>query len=86
MNALSDLSTLGLTLPGSAYIFGLILFSVIGYAAYRYGKKAALAGPRWIGLALMLYSYATPQTWLMYAIGAMLCVAQYFFGIDEPAI
>jgi hypothetical protein len=39
MDELSTLQSLGLTLPTPAYLFGIILFSVIGIAAYRYGKK-----------------------------------------------
>ena len=70
---------MGLTLPGPAYIAGAILFSIIGYAAYRYGKKASLAAPKWIGIALMLYSYVTPETWMMYVAGIGLCAALYIF-------
>ena len=66
--SLDNLGSLGLTLPSPAYIAGAILFSIIGYAAYRYGKKQSLAGPKWIGIALMLYSYVTPETWMMYAV------------------
>jgi hypothetical protein len=79
MDELNSLQSMGLTLPGPAYIAGAILFSIIGYAAYRYGKKQSRAGPKWIGIALMLYSYVTPETWMMYSAGAALCVALYFF-------
>lgn len=79
MEALDPAASMGLELPSAAYIAGAILFSIIGYAAYRYGKKLSLAGPRWIGLALMLYSYVTPETWMMYTAGGGLCVALYFF-------
>lgn len=79
MDDLNNLESMGLTLPSAAYIAGAIFFSIIGYAAYRYGKKASLPVPKWIGIALMLYSYATPETWMMYAAGVGLCVALYFF-------
>ena len=79
MDDLNSLSSMGLTLPGPAYIAGAILFSIIGYAAYRYGKKASLAAPKWIGIALMLYSYVTPETWMMYVAGIGLCAALYAF-------
>ncbi len=79
MDDLNSLSSMGLTLPGPAYIAGAILFSIIGYAAYRYGKKASLAAPKWIGIALMLYSYVTPETWMMYVAGIGLCAALYIF-------
>ncbi|OYY92945.1 MAG: hypothetical protein B7Y41_13545 [Hydrogenophilales bacterium 28-61-23] len=77
MDALNSLSSLGLVLPSPAYLFGLILFGITGYAAYRYGNKTALAKPKWIGIALMLFPYAVSETWLLYAIGAGLCVALY---------
>lgn len=79
MDDLNTLAALGLTLPSPAYLFGLILFSVIGMAAYHYGRKAALNIPKWIGVALMLYPYATPQTWQLYGIGIALCAALYHY-------
>ncbi|MEW5904294.1 MAG: hypothetical protein AB1722_08140 [Pseudomonadota bacterium] len=40
MDELQTMQSMGLTLPSPAYLFGMLLFSVIGFAAYRYGKKA----------------------------------------------
>lgn len=77
MDNVAALQSLGLSLPSPAYLFGAILFGIIGYAAYRYGKKTAMAYPRWIGIALMLYPYAISRTWLLYAVGGALCVALY---------
>ena len=79
MDDLKSLESLGITIPGPAYIVGAILFSIIGYAAYRYGKKASLPIPKWIGIALMLYPYAVYDTWLLYAVGGVLCVGVYVF-------
>lgn len=79
MDNLNSLASLGLTLPSPAYLFGLILFGITGYAAYRYGSKAALAKPKWIGVALMLFPYAVSTTWLLYAVGGGLCVALYVY-------
>jgi len=79
MNDLNALASLGLTLPSPAYLFGLILFGITGYAAYRYGRKAALNKPKWIGIALMLFPYAVSETWLLYAVGSGLCVALYLY-------
>jgi hypothetical protein len=75
MDELKLLESLGLALPGPAYLFGMILFSVIGLAAYRYGKRAASAAARWLGIALMLYPYAVSETWLLYLVGTLLCIA-----------
>ena len=70
---------LGFTLPTPAYLAGVILFSVIGFAAYRYGKKTSHPHPRWIGIALMLYPYVVSETWMVYAVGAGLCAGLYWF-------
>jgi hypothetical protein len=68
------LQSFGLPIPSPAYIAGLLLFGLIGLAAWRHGRKNKLPRPKWIGVALMLYPYVTPQTWLMYLVGAALCV------------
>lgn len=70
---------MGLTLPSPAYLFGALLFGVIGLAACRYGRKTTNPGVTWIGVALMLYSYAMSRTGLVYAVGAALCAGLYFF-------
>lgn len=75
MNA--TLAGLGLSMPSPAYLFGVILFSLIGFAAYRHGKRLALPRFKWIGIALMLYPYAIYGTALLYIVGAALCVALY---------
>jgi hypothetical protein len=77
MDELKALESLGFTLPSPAYIFGAIIFGVIGIAAYRYGKKASLVTTKWLGIALMLYPYAISETWLLYAVGAALCAGVY---------
>ena len=77
MDELKTIESLGFTIPSASYIVGALFFSIIGYAGYRYGKKAELDRPRWIGIALMLYPYAISETWLMYAVGAALCVVLY---------
>ena len=73
MNDLRALQTLGLVLPSPAYIAGAILFGVIGYAAFRRGRKSTRPALTWTGVALMLYPYAVPQTWLLWTIGLGLC-------------
>lgn len=79
MDELKALESLGITLPTPAYMIGAILFGIVGIAAYRYGKKASLAKPKWIGLALMLYPYAISKTWMLYVVGAALCAGLYIF-------
>jgi len=70
------------SLPSPAYLFGAILFGIIGFAAYRYGKKTSLNNPKWIGIALMLYPYVISPTWLLYLVGVGLCLALYFFRYE----
>lgn len=78
MDELGKIESMGLALPSPAYLFGVILFSVIGFAVYRYGRKSALKTTRWLGVALMLYPYAVSDTVLLYAVGAGLCLGVYF--------
>ena len=73
MNDLKQLETLGLVLPSAAYIFGAILFGIIGYVAFRRGRKTSSAALTWTGLALMLYPYAVSQTWILWVLSVALC-------------
>lgn len=78
MDTVQALESFGLTLPSPAYIAGVLLFGLLGYAAYRYGKKTERPRSKWLGIALMLYPYIVPQTWLMYVVGVALCAGVYF--------
>ena len=80
MDELAALEALGFTLPSTAYLFGVVMFGIAGYVAYRYGKKMSLPATKWIGIALMLYPYAISATWLLYVVGAGLCIAAYVFA------
>ena len=73
MNDLAALQNLGLELPSPAYLFGALLFGILGYAAYRSGKKQGKPRTRWLGVALMLYPYLVGSTWVLYAAGVALC-------------
>lgn len=77
MDSLQTLQSLGLTLPTPAYIIGAVLFGLIGIAVYRHGKRAGRPRSKWLGVALMLYPYAIPQTWLLYVVGTALCVGAF---------
>jgi hypothetical protein len=70
---------LDLSLPSGAYLFGALLFSLIGFAAFRYGKKVTSMATMLIGIALMLYPYVVSETWVLYLVGAGLCGALYWF-------
>ena len=55
MNELQSLSALGLELPSAAYLVGMVLFSLIGYVAYRRGRSSKRSVLTWTGVVLMLY-------------------------------
>ena len=74
---LAALDALGFTLPSAAYLIGVVIFGIVGYVAYRYGKKMSLQATKWIGIALMLYPYAISATWLLYVVGTGLCFGAY---------
>jgi len=70
----------GFGLPSPAYLLGLLLFSLAGFAAWRYGKVAGRPLTRWLGMALMLYPYLAGSTWLLYLAGAGLCAGIWWDG------
>jgi len=65
--------------PSAANLFASVLFGIIGYAAYRYGRKTGSKNPVYIGMLLMLYPFVVSETWMMYAVGIALCIALYIF-------
>ena len=75
MDVANVMQQLGLELPSPAYLVGAILFGLVGMATWAYGKKMQRPTTKWLGLALMLYPYVITSTWLMYLVGAGLCVA-----------
>jgi chromate transport protein ChrA len=78
MDDLTALQSLGLSLPSPAYIVGAVVFGLVGFAAYRFGKKAERPRTKWLGIALMVYPYAVSETWLLYVVGVAMCVAVYW--------
>ncbi len=77
MDELKNLQSTGITLPSPAYLFGASLYGIIGFAAYRYGKKASDRVTKWGGILLMLYPYAISETWQLYAAGLGICIGIY---------
>ena len=73
MDELKNLESLGLVLPSPLYVVGAILFGLVGYVAFRRGRKTSTSALTWMGLVLMLYPYAVSQTWLLWGIGVALC-------------
>ena len=73
MDELTALKSLGLELPSPAYIIGAIVFGLIGWVAFRRGRKSGRQQTLWLGVALMAYPYAVSRTWLLYVVGVALC-------------
>ena len=76
MDNLAALQSLGLSLPSPAYLAGALIFGLIGFGAYRHGKRAERPLTRWIGVGLMLYPYVIAQT-LLYTVGIVLCAGLF---------
>jgi hypothetical protein len=66
-------------LPTPAVLIAGLLFGIIGYLAFRHGKRESLFMPMLIGVGLMVYPYFVEQTWLLYTIGCGLCAGLFFF-------
>ena len=77
MENIAALQALGLELPSIAYIFGAVLFGLIGLVAFRRGRKSGSSATWWLGVALMVYPYAVSRTWLLYVVGIALSTAAF---------
>lgn len=55
-----------------------VLFGLIGFAAFRYGRKNAAPRPLMLGIALMAYGYFVSNPWVSLAIGSVLTLALFF--------
>lgn len=66
-------------MPSPANLFGLIVFSVTGFAMFSYARKQGKWRSAAIGAALMVYPYFVDQTWVLYAVGLALCGALFIF-------
>lgn len=78
MDDLAAINALGVSLPSPAYLAAALCFGLIGFVAYRYGKRRERPNTKWIGVALMFYPYLVPQTGLMIVVGLALCAGLYF--------
>ena len=70
----------GFGLPSPGYLFGILLFSLAGFVAFRYGKAVGRPLTRWLGMGLMLYPYLVGSTWLLYLAGFGLCAGIWWDG------
>ena len=55
-----------------------IVFSLVGFAAYRYGKKNSEPRQLFLGIALMAYGYFVSNAWISLSIGAVLTLLLFY--------
>jgi hypothetical protein len=74
----------GLDLGGLLGSFSLasiliaVVFSIVGYAAFRYGRKNGETRPLLLGIGLMAYGYFVNNAWVSLGIGAVLTLLLFF--------
>jgi hypothetical protein len=61
-----------------ATILFAVLFGLVGFSAFRYGKKNGEMRPMILGAALMLYGYFVSNAWVSFGIGAVLTLLLFF--------
>lgn len=61
-----------------ATILLAVFFSLVGFAAFRYGKKSGEPRPLFLGVALMVYGYFVTNAWLSLTIGGLLTLLLFF--------
>ena len=64
-------------LPSPGYLFGMLMFSLIGYVAFRHGRRSERKSAIGIGVALMLFPYVISSTLWLYVVGGLLCAALF---------
>jgi hypothetical protein len=69
---------IGFQWPSPAYLIGMLVFSLVGIVAFRYGKKTDHRLTLWLGVALMFYPYVVSATWLLYVVGFALCAGIWY--------
>lgn len=83
MNELTTLGALGLALPSPAYLMGSILFGIVGYVAFRRGRKAERPELTWAGVALMAYPYAVHKPGCFGLLGLLCAAGSMPSGIEH---
>ena len=61
-----------------ATILIAVVFSVVGFIAFRRGKRDGEPRPLFLGIALMAYGYFVSNAWVSLGIGALLTLLLFF--------
>ncbi len=61
-----------------ATILFAVLFGLVGFAAFRYGRKNDEPRPLFLGIALMAYGYFVSNAWVSLGIGTLLTILLFF--------
>jgi MFS family permease len=61
-----------------ATILLAVFFGLVGWVAFRHGRKNHEPRPIFIGVALMAYGYFVTNAWVSLAIGTILTLALFF--------
>ncbi len=64
----------------SSLVWGL-LFSSVGLGYFMYGKSQRSPVPLVCGLALMVYPYFIPNSFVQIGVGAALVAVPYFYRL-----
>lgn len=55
-----------------------LFFGLVGFAAFRYGRKNQEPRPLFIGIALMAYGYFVTNAWVSLVVGSVLTLLLFF--------
>lgn len=78
MTDLATLQGLGLTLPSPTEILISIVFGLVGWVAWRRGRKTERPITQWTGVALMVYPYLVSGNGWLLGMGTALCALLWF--------
>jgi MFS family permease len=55
-----------------------VAFSIVGWIAFRRGRKESEPRPIFLGIALMAYGYFVSNAWVSFGVGALLTLLLFF--------
>ena len=66
-------------MPSGPQLLISLLFSLIGYFAWRHGRRESDIRALIIGITLMFYPYLVPNVWAMFGVGVALTAGLFLF-------